>query len=351
MTESWVRLRRAHKRLIEAELRPKLEATPYEELNRLYCQENYEHRELVATVLRERYQTQRAVALEKVALSRASRSSVIAGASTNSRALKLRVRTRCDFAGAEVDTEALTVMDQDGNTVPAPDFYEYLRQYFGELCAMIRALAEHVDGLDYVGDESDELWEEFNYARDALEERGHFNPMPWPLKRLFRNMNPPVEIILAQEARNREREVGLARMVWSRRISAADPLNIVISFLGGRIGAEQVPFLPRDELPEAMRRVVDSYNSDDNNEFYWDADVYIYCAARDQIPVWSCDVPVGDQAHGYFYHKHRSLRWSANWEGETESDTEDEKWEDTDSVDWSSSDSEEYFSASSEDEG
>jgi len=337
--------------------RAELELLTYDELLRLYHSTRAEERttkaveemKLIGSVLGQRYNTQFAEAIESVALSRASRSFVVAGANTNLRALKFRVKRWCEWEDDEDETEALTVMDQAGEMVPAADFYEYLRQYFGEYCTLIRALAEHVDGIDYVGEMSDDLWNCFNEARRNLEERGHFGPTPWPLHRLFRDMDPPVEIILAQEARNLEREAGLARMVWARRAKAADPLRIVVSFLGGRVGAEQVEFLPRDELPEAMRRLVDSYNSIDQDR-YWDADVWLYCGAEDQIPVWSCDVPVGGQAFGGFSEKRQHAQWSVYWEGETESDTDDELMGDY-SVDWSSSDSEEYFSASSEDEG
>jgi hypothetical protein len=253
-------------------------------------------------------------AVLSVSVSRRHRSFVAAGANADLPRLKFRYKTWGPTRGRDCYTEVLEVMDQSGALVPAADIYQYLRQQFCEHCALILALTDHIAAVDYVGDEfareKDNLIEAFVPGFYDLDEKNHFDPLPGPLLYLFGYLVPPWEILLAQQARNHEREASLARMVCAQRLNVADAVNVIVGFLGGRIGV-QTSFLTRDELRTAMNTLVASYN--DQAE----SDRGGYCHALIQ----------NDLRAGVFSTRpgHRSLRWLVHREGETESDTEDDE--------------------------
>ena len=255
-----------------------------------------------------------------VHVTRPHRSFVAPGANANLPKLKLRENHWSAEDGKEYQVHELNVMDQSGAMVPAKDFYEYLRQQFCEICALIHALKDYMDDVDYANElnsyERTRFCFQFWDAFAELDKRNlQLGPWPaaihpWPLRLLFYEMQPPIDILLSQQARNFKREESLVRMVCARRLSIADPVKIIVGFLGGRVGV-QATFLPRDELAAAMNDLVESYNDriEDDDEHYQAS-----IAPDLQSGVFKEDPPGG---RPYF-------RWSVHREGETESDTESE---------------------------
>ena len=264
-----------------------------------------------------------AVARHKAAVyvhaTRPHRSFVAPGANANLNKLKLREKHWSAEDGKKYQVHELNVMDQSGAMVPAKDFYEYLRQQFCEICALIHALKDNMDDVDYANEEHSyeqtrfcfQFWDAFaELDKRNLQLHPGAAIHPWPLRLLFYEMQPPIDILLSQQARNFKREESLVRMVCARRLSIADPVKIIVGFLGGRVGV-QATFLPRDELAPAMNDLVESYN----DMIVYDDEHYQASIAPDlQSGVFKEDPPGG---RPYF-------RWSVHREGETESDTESE---------------------------
>ena len=149
------------------------------------------------------------------------------------------------------DGEPLEVEDRSGVTVPAADFYEWAREQFCEFSALQKAVGENLpDSVD----ENDAWCEAFRYLTDGGD---HFHTVPNELLEFFCMLDTTLtpKIVASQLYRHQN----IVRNVLRRRLSAADPLNVIISFLDVDLTHET--FLPRAELPVVLQHVVESENA------------------------------------------------------------------------------------------
>ena len=168
-----------------------------------------------------------------------------------------RVMFRCahyfpiSFDPYNPDGEPLEVEDRSGERVPAADFYEWAREQFCEFSALQKAVGENLPDSVDAHDASCEAF------HNLTEGGNHFDTVPHELLELFCMLdNTLIPKIVASQL---YRHQNIVRNVLRRRLSAADPLNVIISFLDVDLTHET--FLPRAELPVVLQHVVESENA------------------------------------------------------------------------------------------
>ena len=225
------------------------------------------------------------LALAAVRGSRAARSFVAPGANANLPRLVLRVSHASK-------PEPLMVVDQSGALVPAADFYEWIRQYFCELCALRHAIEEHAMDWQYPHKIFIDLW-------PTLRGEGHFNPVSSTLESFLGHMSHsvPFWMLDSHTDRLREREFESAREIFTQHLGTEDPLRIIRPYLGG-VDLSDATFLPRAELPAVFDHLMATFRQGEKGAlFSWNGAIRIYAGDQGDEAVWR---GVGCQVVGQF---------------------------------------------------